>query len=692
MLEEENDTLNVNVLHEDPRITTVENFITKEECQHMINLGKPKLERSVVSDDKGGYHSAGRTSSTSWILHDHDEITLRIAKKVAKYVNIPLENAEQFQIVHYDPKQEYRQHYDSVDHNGSEKTLRIIKYGGTRILTALVYLNDVEEGGSTKFTKLNKEVFPSVGKLLTFQDVCTGTNNKHPLSEHAGTPVIKGEKYIFNLWFRECSRKMLYSDFNPDYYKNLEDMQKVKTVSNNLIRLTNNKALFKCDNFISPIECKNMIDACIFSDAKYPSAWLKNSDYSLLINKLSTLINVKNEFFEGINIIKYPKNSKHGPFFDAYDINCENTKKHIKILGQRFKTITLSLTDNIEYKFDKLKSIIVCRTGTLIIYDNVNDTRQRDFDMTHTIVNTNNENDVYLLNIYIRELDRKGGYNNKYTHLKNDPSVNVKENIKLECNEVSNVKKENTEDYMETYRTVLKMFEDGTIKDKKWKSYKSFTFGQFNVLSFDYLKENVVKMKTLREQGKGLNTALLLKKYDFDEFHPANIANVLHDEMAELVKEYYDHSIKNKVFPLGDRQAQRFKSNNDPFSRFVHYEILPLIEHIAGRKLRPTYTYLSCYVTGSDLMPHTDREDCHYTVSFLISKDKDWAVYCDPVKQPVKGKGRYPEFVQTEEHVGIIGQPNGFIMFNGRDHIHWRNKYEGERYDILLLHYRFYED
>lgn len=689
MLEEEKEALNtINVISEEPKITVVEKFITKQEAEHLIDLGKPNLKRSVVSDDKGGYESNGRTSRTAWIFHNHDDITLNVANRISKYVNIPLENAEAFQLVHYDPTQEYRAHFDSVDHNGSEKTLRVIKYGGTRILTALLYLNDVEEGGSTKFTKLNKEIFPSMGKLLTFQDVCTGTNIKHPLSEHAGCPVIKGEKYIINLWFRECSRKMLYSDFNPEYYKKLEESQKINDYSNDLLLLNNNKKLYKCDNILSSTECKHILSSCIFSNSKYPSSWLKNNDYPNLIKQLESTLKLDSSFFENMNIIKYPKGSVHGPFYDAYDVNCSKTNQHIKVLGQRLKTISICLSGNIEYKFDKLKSIIVCNKGTLITYNNINNSRQRDTDMVHTVINTSNEEDVYIMNIYVREFNKSNKVNTIFSFL-ND---NVKENIKLECNEVSNDKQENTEDYMETYSTVLKMFEDGTIKNSRWKSYKSFTFGQFNVLSFDYLKENIIKIKTLREQGKGLNTSLLLKKYEFDEFHPANIANVLHDEMAELVKEYYDHSIKNKVFPLGDRQAQRFKSNNDPFSRFVHYEILPLIEHIAGRKLRPTYTYLSCYVTGSDLAPHTDREDCHYTVSFLINKDKDWPVYCDPVKQPVKGKGRYPEFVQTDKHIGMIGQPNGFIMFNGRDHIHWRNKYDGERYDILLLHYRFYED
>ena len=33
-----------------------------------------------------------------------------------------------------------------------------MKYGGQRLFATLVYLNDVEKGGGTKFTRLNIEV------------------------------------------------------------------------------------------------------------------------------------------------------------------------------------------------------------------------------------------------------------------------------------------------------------------------------------------------------------------------------------------------------------------------------------------------------------------------------------------------------------------------------------------------------
>ena len=77
------------------------------------------------------------------------------------------------------------------------------------MVTALIYLNDVEEGGSTKFTKLDLDVSPTTGKLLIFENTLKDSINKHPLSEHAGMPVIKGEKYICNLWFRQFNKSKL---------------------------------------------------------------------------------------------------------------------------------------------------------------------------------------------------------------------------------------------------------------------------------------------------------------------------------------------------------------------------------------------------------------------------------------------------------------------------------------------------
>ena len=66
---------NINTLNESPSVFTIDNFITEEECQHMINISKPKMKDSLVSNSTMGAVSTGRTSKNAWIQHKHDEIT-----------------------------------------------------------------------------------------------------------------------------------------------------------------------------------------------------------------------------------------------------------------------------------------------------------------------------------------------------------------------------------------------------------------------------------------------------------------------------------------------------------------------------------------------------------------------------------------------------------------------------------------
>ena len=54
-----------------------------------------------------------------------------------------------------------------------------------------------------------------------------GKNIRHELSEHAGMPVIEGEKWGFNLWFREQSRQKLYD------YPAIESANEVNIIEKN---------------------------------------------------------------------------------------------------------------------------------------------------------------------------------------------------------------------------------------------------------------------------------------------------------------------------------------------------------------------------------------------------------------------------------------------------------------------------
>lgn len=193
-------------LNLDPRVYTIDNFLSSSECKHLISHGVGAgMTRAFVSGDKEGVISKGRTNDLCWIEHTTDPGTKQIASRIAALVGLPLSHAESFQIIRYDVGAEYRAHFDAFDPN-TPSGVRTLKCGGQRVITVLGYLNTAKKGGGTDFPKLKFQVPAERGKLVVFHNCEAGTDIRHPQSLHAGLPVEEGEKWAFNLWFRAEKR------------------------------------------------------------------------------------------------------------------------------------------------------------------------------------------------------------------------------------------------------------------------------------------------------------------------------------------------------------------------------------------------------------------------------------------------------------------------------------------------------
>ena len=77
-------------------------------------------------------------------------------------------------MVYYTGGTEYNDHHDAFNADTDEGKKHLKR--GQRIYTALGYLNDVEEGGSTEFPDLNISVAPK--RLFTRLEKRTAWNNK----------------------------------------------------------------------------------------------------------------------------------------------------------------------------------------------------------------------------------------------------------------------------------------------------------------------------------------------------------------------------------------------------------------------------------------------------------------------------------------------------------------------------------
>lgn len=188
--------------------TVINDFFTDYECDYIISLADEKMTRSKVGTAGDSKVCPQRTSSQMWLPHEHTKITYDLAHRVSEQVGIPYANLEQLQLCNYKETQEYQPHYDSHEADTPER-IKAAAGWGQRLKTAMVYLNDVEEGGTTVFPRLGIEIPPKKGRLLIFNNIDEKKPN-YPLydSFHGGSPVIKGSKWVCNFWFHQHSASL----------------------------------------------------------------------------------------------------------------------------------------------------------------------------------------------------------------------------------------------------------------------------------------------------------------------------------------------------------------------------------------------------------------------------------------------------------------------------------------------------
>ena len=176
--------------YEEPLVVVLGNVLSNEECDELIKHSREQLQRSKIGQD----HEVNQIRTSSGVFCEENEMITRIEKRFSQIMNIPVENGDGLQVLLYTPGQEYQPHYDFF----AEKSRAS---ANNRISTLVMYLNDVEEGGETTFPMLNFSVVPSKGMAVYFEYFY----NNHELNDftlHAGTPVIKGEKWVATMWMR----------------------------------------------------------------------------------------------------------------------------------------------------------------------------------------------------------------------------------------------------------------------------------------------------------------------------------------------------------------------------------------------------------------------------------------------------------------------------------------------------------
>lgn len=175
----------------------VSHFLTPQECTRLCTMIDALARPSALHDLD--YASGYRTSFSS-DLDPHDTFVAGISARIDALLGLAAAVGEPVQGQRYAPGQEFKAHndwfYTSESYWPQEQ-----QRGGQRSWTAMAYLNPVEAGGMTAFTRAGIAIAPEPGALLVWNNALPdGRPNEGTL--HAGMPVMAGAKYIITKWYR----------------------------------------------------------------------------------------------------------------------------------------------------------------------------------------------------------------------------------------------------------------------------------------------------------------------------------------------------------------------------------------------------------------------------------------------------------------------------------------------------------
>lgn len=183
-----------------PKLTlfVARDFLTLELCAALIERIDAVRRPSTIADANGD--AAYRTSETGDLAPD-DPTVATVEALIGAFTGLDPAHGEPLQGQRYAVGQEFKAHTDYFEPNGADYD-RYCGGAGNRTWTVMVYLNEPETGGATRFKAADKIIQPETGKLVCWNNR-RPDGSLNPATLHHGMKVRGGVKYVITKWFRE---------------------------------------------------------------------------------------------------------------------------------------------------------------------------------------------------------------------------------------------------------------------------------------------------------------------------------------------------------------------------------------------------------------------------------------------------------------------------------------------------------
>jgi len=198
--------------------------------------------------------------------------------------------------------------------------------------------------------------------------------------------------------------------------------------------------------------------------------------------------------------------------------------------------------------------------------------------------------------------------------------------------------------------------------------------------------ENIKILKDISEED--------IEKYK--QFYLDNdyvvIKNILTTEIIETFNNYIKFTSKLDNIQFNRKHNIDWEGNNNYLINFFQKKTLDFYKSITNNNIYSTFSFAMEYNTDCEVLPHLDLIQNEISSTICYNSEGDYPLYLSNEFIENNYNNRYSlknsDSIHSEKickldiNVGDIG------IFNGRNHLHWRNKLDKNlNYRALLSHY-----
>uniref|UniRef100_A0A672RZC7 Prolyl 4-hydroxylase subunit alpha-1-like n=1 Tax=Sinocyclocheilus grahami TaxID=75366 RepID=A0A672RZC7_SINGR len=174
---------------DEPRIIRYHDIISDREIEILKNISRPQLSRAETT------RGVSKTRTAQGVFLEEDTIVVApISQRIADITGLSMDSAEELYVQNYGIGGRYEPHYDEWDNENG------------RIATFLIYMSDVQIGGATVFPEVGVALKPKKGSAVFWYNLHKN-GDVDLYTEHAGCPVLRGNKWVANKWIHEFGQE-----------------------------------------------------------------------------------------------------------------------------------------------------------------------------------------------------------------------------------------------------------------------------------------------------------------------------------------------------------------------------------------------------------------------------------------------------------------------------------------------------